>query len=193
MLKRPNIKYDALILGLPGLHNVENALACIALCHALGAEEEAIREGLKTFRGVKRRFETLITNDKVTYIDDYAHHPTAIATLVKSVRMMHPTKNILGIFQPHLFTRTRDFMDGFARELSELDECVLMPIYPARETPILGITSEALASKISKESKILQPHDVVRYLKNRNNEVVITIGAGDIDRLVHPIKKTLSK
>lgn len=188
----PNEKWNNIELGLPGIHNAENALGVIAMLDHLGIAEEAIRKGLKTFKGVKRRFEYLIRRDDLVYIDDYAHHPTAIEQLIKSVRLMYPNRSITAVFQPHLFSRTRDFMEGFATSLSLADEVVLMPIYPARELPIEGVTSEALSTQISTTSKVLnQAQEVIDYLAGKELDVVLTIGAGDIDRIVEPLKNRL--
>lgn len=179
-------------LGIPGIHNTENALAVIAMSHFLGATEEEIRHGLKTFKGVKRRFEYKVRKDELVYIDDYAHHPTELKALIDSVKMLYPNKQITGVFQPHLFSRTRDFFDGFVQELSRLDETILMPIYPAREEPISGITSDALLEKINSDNKkILDPQEVIDYLGNRKEGIILTIGAGDIDRIVEPLTKRL--
>lgn len=184
--------WESVAVGLPGLHNVENAVACIALALQLGLNETQIRQGMSTFRGVKRRFEQLVLSERVVYIDDYAHHPTAIATLIDSVRLLHPNKRIVGAFQPHLFSRTKDFMTGFAQELSKLDECILLPIYPAREAPIEGVTSEALAEKITSEVKVLaDKSDLIQAAEDALGEgsiVFLTIGAGDIDRSISPLK-----
>jgi UDP-N-acetylmuramate--alanine ligase len=178
--------------GLPGIHNAENALACIALTHKLGLTEQEIRFGLKTFKGVKRRFEYHLKSDKLVYIDDYAHHPTEIKALISSVRMLYPSKKIIGIFQPHLFSRTRDFFDDFAIELSKLDELILMPIYPAREEPIPGVTSDVLLNSISNVSKaIALPNEILTRANEIEEGVVLTIGAGDIDRLIDPISNIL--
>lgn len=183
----------AVELGIPGIHNAENALACIALAQFLGLSETEIRNGLKTFKGVKRRFEYHIKSDDLVYIDDYAHHPTEIHALVSSVRLLYPNKKITGVFQPHLFSRTRDFFEGFAKELSMLDEVILMPIYPAREEPIPGVTSDSLLDKLTLQNKkLLAPDEVLKYLSSRNEGVILTIGAGDIDRIVEPLKKALS-
>ena len=198
----PSGNWSDIELGVPGLHNAENAIACIALCLKLGLTEEVIRHGLKSFTGVKRRFEYHIKEDNFVYIDDYAHHPTEIRALVSSVRLLYPNQRITGVFQPHLFTRTRDFFNEFAHELSQLDEVILLPIYPAREEPIAGITSKALLSKINiEEKKVMSPAEVVVYItsKKRKNEktkglsskkgtVLLTIGAGDIDRIVPQLK-----
>jgi UDP-N-acetylmuramate--alanine ligase len=180
-------------LGLPGIHNAENALACIALLNALGVPENEIRSGLKSFSGLKRRFETIISNEKITFIDDYAHHPTEIDALISSLRMLYPGKKITGVFQPHLFSRTKDFSYQFSQSLSALDSLILLPIYPAREAPILGISSELLLEGVSiKDKKLLSKEGLLHYLKDFNNAVLVTIGAGDIDRLVQPIKEILT-
>jgi UDP-N-acetylmuramate--alanine ligase len=182
----------AVELGIPGIHNAENALACIALAYFLGLNEEEIRFGLQSFLGVKRRFEYKVRTEKLVYIDDYAHHPTEIHALVSSVRLLYPNQKITGIFQPHLFSRTRDFFDGFAQELSQLDELVLLPIYPAREEPIPGVTSDVLLKKITAEKKQLLPaSEALNYVSSIKDGVVLTIGAGDIDRIVEPLKKAL--
>lgn len=180
-------------MGIPGIHNAENALACIGMSLFLGLDELTIREGLRTFLGVKRRFEYKVRTPELVYIDDYAHHPTEIKALVSSVRLLYPDKKITGIFQPHLFSRTRDFFDGFAEELSKLDEAILLPIYPARELPISGVTSEALLEAITQENKqLLEPQEAIAYAGKIRNGVILTIGAGDIDRIVEPLKEELA-
>lgn len=179
-------------LGLPGEHNALNALAVLGMLHELDFTEEEIRYGLKSFKGVKRRFEYQIRTDKCVFIDDYAHHPTEIKALVRSVRSLYPSRRIKGIFQPHLFSRTRDFFDGFVRELSALDELILMPIYPARELPIPGITSDKLLDASTAPKKCLMAAaDIIENISCDENEVLLTIGAGDIDRIVEPIKNKL--
>lgn len=191
-VRTPVKKMLGVELGIPGIHNAENALACIALTEFLGLSEEEIRFGLKSFKGVKRRFEYHIKRDDLVYIDDYAHHPTEIHSLVSSVRLLYPNMQITGVFQPHLFSRTRDFFDGFAKELSQLDELILMPIYPAREEAIEGVTSEALLEKIEiSKKRILNEEDVIAYLSEFKKGIILTIGAGDIDRIVLPLKKAL--
>jgi UDP-N-acetylmuramate--alanine ligase len=180
-------------LGIPGLHNAENALGCIALLNELGMSEQEIRNGLESFLGVKRRFEFQLRTPELIYIDDYAHHPMEIKSLVESVRMLYPGKKVTGIFQPHLFSRTKDFADGFVEELNKLDELVLMPIYPAREEPIHGISSDWLLSKLSlKHKSIKSPSEVLQHFSNFSEGVVLTIGAGDIDRIVKPLKEILT-
>lgn len=191
-VKVPQGEWKAVELGLPGIHNAENALACIALCIFLGLSEAEIRHGLQTFKGVKRRFEYQLRSEKLIYIDDYAHHPTEIKALVDSIRLIYPGKKVTGIFQPHLFSRTRDFQEGFVAELSKLDELILLPIYPAREEPIPGVTSDMLLEKCTnKEKQLLSPDDAVERVTKYHEGVILTIGAGDIDRIVPKIKMKL--
>lgn len=190
----PNGTWQNVRLGVPGIHNAENAIACLALCQFIGLSEAEIRHGLETFKGVKRRFEYLIRTPNLVYIDDYAHHPTEIKALIDSVQLLYPGQKITGVFQPHLFSRTRDFFDGFAAQLSRLDEAILLPIYPAREEPIAGVTSEALLNAMTSGKKaVLSPLDAVAQLSNRIEGVVLTIGAGDIDRIVSPLTKALTR
>lgn len=185
--------WERLQLGIPGIHNAENAAACIAMCLELGLTEPVIREALKTFKGVKRRFEYHIRTENLVYIDDYAHHPTELHSFLSSVRLMYPGKRVIAAFQPHLFTRTRDFFEGFAEELSALDELVLLPIYPARELPIEGVSSDHLLATIRAPKKqILAAQEALHYLSQQRDCVVLTIGAGDIDRIVEPLTKALS-
>lgn len=188
-----NETWKEVILGLPGIHNAENALAVATMCRELGLSESEIRSGLQNFKGVKRRFEYQVRTEKLVYIDDYAHHPTEIAALVSSVRLLYPDKKVVGIFQPHLFSRTRDFEEGFVRELSRLDEAVIMPIYPAREEPIPGVTSDELVRKIGSKASLKTPDQVLEYVKAIENAVVLTIGAGDIDRIVPEVKNSLER
>lgn len=191
-VQTPNGRWDEVELGLPGIHNAENALGVLAMLDHLGIKEHNIRKGLETFRGVKRRFEYHIRRDDLIYIDDYAHHPTAIKQLIKSVQLMYPGKKITAVFQPHLYSRTRDFMDGFIDALSLADEAILMPVYPARELPIEGVSSNALAMEMTNKVLVLDaPDRVVDYLGSKDLEVLLTIGAGDIDRIVEPITKRL--
>lgn len=188
-----NSTWEAVEMNIPGIHNAENALACIALLSYLGLSELEIRKGLASFKGVKRRFEYHVKKNDLIYIDDYAHHPTELNALISSIRMLYPTKKIIGAFQPHLFSRTRDFFDAFAEELSQLDELILLPIYPARELPIDGVTSDHLLDKISIQNKqLMDAKTTLNYLSKIDNGVVLTIGAGDIDRIVAPLKNALS-
>jgi UDP-N-acetylmuramate--alanine ligase len=187
-----NSTWEAVEMNIPGIHNAENALACIALLSYLGLSEVEIRKGLASFKGVKRRFEYHVKKNDLIYIDDYAHHPTELNALISSIRMLYPTKKIIGAFQPHLFSRTRDFFDAFAEELSQLDELILLPIYPARELPIDGVTSDRLLEKISIQNKqLMDAKTALNYLSKIDNGVVLTIGAGDIDRIVAPLKNAL--
>ena len=184
----PRVKF-----GIPGIHNSENALACIALLTEMGMDEQTIRKGIESFAGVKRRFEYCLKTEKLVYIDDYAHHPQEIKVLIDSIKMFYPNQKIVGIFQPHLFTRTRDFAEGFANELSRLDELVLMPIYPAREEPIHGITSEWLLQKIKCQKKSLKTSsEVLQHFSKFKKGILLTIGAGNIDLIVEPLTEILN-
>lgn len=180
-------------LGLPGFHNVENALAAIAAVAANGLSEDEIRSSLDSFQGVKRRFEYIIRQEDLIYIDDYAHHPEELKACIGSIRKIYPNREITGVFQPHLFSRTRDFMDGFASSLSMLDEVYLLDIYPAREKPIEGITSEALLNRIKSEKKhLVQMQDLTVIFQKNRPDVLVTLGAGDIDQVVGPLKECLT-
>ncbi len=179
---------------MPGRHNVENVVAAIAVARQLRISEEKISEAVHSYTGVRRRFDYQIKTDDLVYIDDYAHHPEELRACISSVRELYPGKKITGIFQPHLFTRTRDFADGFAKSLSLLDELILLDIYPARELPLEGITSEIILNKVSIPNKTLCRKDLVQaQLNQRKIEVLLTLGAGDIDQLVIPIRNTLNK
>ncbi|WP_343634385.1 UDP-N-acetylmuramate--L-alanine ligase [Fluviicola sp.] len=188
-----NEVWKDVVLGLPGIHNAENALAVAAMCKELGLSEAEIRSGLQDFKGVKRRFEYQVRTEKLVYIDDYAHHPTEIAALVSSIRLLYPDKKVVGIFQPHLFSRTRDFEEGFVEELGKLDEAIIMPIYPAREEPIPGVTSDELVRKIGKNASLKTPEQVLEFANSIREGVILTIGAGDIDRIVPQLKQLLEK
>ena len=177
---------------LPGLHNVENAVAAISLARLAKVKEEDIRKGLASFKGVKRRFEFIIRKTDQTYIDDYAHHPTELTAAIGAARMLYPGRKITGIFQPHLYSRTRDFKKGFAKALDLLDEVILLPIYPAREKPIKGITSKSIFDLMkSKKKKLIKKTELIKFLNSKKNDVLMTLGAGDIDTEVQPIKKML--
>jgi UDP-N-acetylmuramate--alanine ligase len=178
----------------PGLVNVENAVAASALAILLGIDPEQIRKSLKTFSGIQRRFDYQIKTDDVVYIDDYAHHPREIEATLKSVRELYPSRKITGIFQPHLYSRTRDFAKGFAESLSLLDSLILLEIYPAREIPIEGVTSELIFKDVAIREKILcSKSQLLDVLRKNQPEVLITLGAGDIDKFVEPIKQLLLK
>jgi UDP-N-acetylmuramate--alanine ligase len=188
----PTTIFSNMTLGLPGLHNVENSIAAVAIACQMNIQEEIIRKAFASFRGVRRRFDYHIKTDKLVYIDDYAHHPEELKATISSVKEMYPGKKITGVFQPHLFSRTRDFADDFARSLDLLDECILMEIYPARELPIEGVTSQLLLDKMRSTHKtICQKTDLVKEISSRQLDVLITLGAGDIDTFVDPITKAL--
>jgi UDP-N-acetylmuramate--alanine ligase len=179
-------------LGLPGLFNVENAIASSAAAWLAGATKEEIRKGLLSFSGVHRRFDMRINREDMIYIDDYAHHPEELKACINSVRHLYPNKKITGVFQPHLFTRTKDFADDFARSLELLDEVILLEIYPARELPIEGIDSQMLLDKINKTSKyVCKNEELIGLLKSLKPELLLTLGAGDIDQFVKPIEESL--
>lgn len=193
-LLSPGGKIEKIQLGVPGFHNMENAIAATIVAMKLGIDEAVIRKALASFRGVKRRFEYIIRHDSLVYIDDYAHHPAEIEAFLKSLKSIYSGKKITVIFQPHLFTRTRDFAEGFSKSLSLADQLLLMDIYPAREEPIPGVTSDMLFEDITSPVKIrCSKKDVLEKLDNLEVEVVATVGAGDIDTFVRPIKDMLSK
>jgi UDP-N-acetylmuramate--alanine ligase len=180
-------------MRVPGFHNIENALAASAVALYLGLSEQKIREGLESYKGVKRRFEYMLDTDRCVFIDDYAHHPTEITAFLNSVRSLYPNKPITAIFQPHLFTRTRDFADGFAESLSLADRVYLLDIYPARELPIEGVTSDMLLANISiSDKRLVSKEALLDYFDQTTEGVVVTIGAGDIDRLVAPLLERLT-
>jgi UDP-N-acetylmuramate--alanine ligase len=179
-------------LGIAGTHNVENATAAIQAAIYVGCAPEAIKAALVSFRGVKRRFEYIVKTDKHIYIDDYAHHPEELRACISSVKKLYPGKKLTTIFQPHLFTRTRDFADGFAEVLSMSDELLLLDIYPARELPIEGVTSTMLLDKMTLTNKrLISKSDVVALIQTEQPELLLTVGAGDIDTLVEPLKQVL--
>lgn len=186
-------------LGVPVWVNIENGVAAMAVAWLMGATDEELRSGMNTFSGVYRRFNMHVNTPQVTYVDDYAHHPMELKASIESVRKLYPNRHVIGVFQPHLFTRTRDFVDEFAEVLSTLDEVALLPIYPAREEPIAGVNSEWLLEKIATKRALVLPNILAKYLRERvknciskgKPSVVITMGAGDIDRLVNDITKSL--
>lgn len=191
-IETPTFKYKDVELGLPGKHNIENAIASVAIAQNMDMEQEKIQEALKSYKGVKRRFDIRFENDKVTYIDDYAHHPTELTAIIQSVKELYPANELMGIFQPHLFSRTQDFADDFAKSLSQLDELLLLDIYPAREKPIPGVDSKMLLDKIKMNKKELVLKDeVLEKIRESKPRVLLTLGAGDIDQLVNPIEDLL--
>jgi UDP-N-acetylmuramate--alanine ligase len=189
-------KLERVILGMGGRHNVENATAAIAVAHQLGIPGDKIIDAVAAFRGVKRRFEYIVRKPGRVYIDDYAHHPAELRALITGARELFPGRKCTVIFQPHLFTRTRDFADGFAASLDLADEVFLLPIYPARELPIKGVSSELIAGKMKPgKARVVDKQEIMNIIENDwNNEkgmVLITAGAGDIDTLVEPIRRLL--
>nr|WP_319401876.1 UDP-N-acetylmuramate--L-alanine ligase [uncultured Carboxylicivirga sp.] len=193
-LKTPFGKIMKLQMGVPGLVNVENAVGAIGLALLAGVEEDEIRNALPEFQGIKRRFEYRIREDNLVYIDDYAHHPEEINATVASVRAIYPDKKLTVVFQPHLFTRTRDFVMGFAEALDKCDRVYLLDIYPAREEPIEGVTSNIIADKMKSERvKVCAFEDIVVGLKLNNPEVILTLGAGDIDKLTDELESQLKQ
>ena len=185
--------FAAVELGLPGKHNAENALAVFALTHQIGISEELIRTAFKSFSGVKRRFDFHIRRDDLVVIDDYAHHPTEITAFLSSLRQIYPKRKITTVFQPHLFSRTRDFMLEFSQALALTDELFLLPIYPARELPMEGITSEVLLEKIPLLAKKMSSKEtIVEDLKLAPKDLIVVVGAGDIDTCVQPIVEAYS-
>lgn len=184
---------EGMRLMLPGKHNVENATAAIAAALQLGIEPAKIKAALAGFKGVKRRFEYIIRTEKHTYIDDYAHHPEELRACFDAVRQLYPEKKLTVVFQPHLFTRTRDFADDFAQVLSAADELLLLDIYPARELPLEGITSAYLLDKITLQHSAVYTKDgVLTYVQDALPELLLTVGAGDIDTLIQPLKNILT-
>jgi UDP-N-acetylmuramate--alanine ligase len=181
-------------LGVPGFHNVENAIAASVAASLCGVEMERIREALKSFKGVKRRFEYILKSPQVIFIDDYAHHPAEIKAFLTSVRSMYPERKLTVVFQPHLYTRTRDFAAGFSESLSLADELILMDIYPARELPIPGVDSDLIMKNVTSKVKIrCGKSDLMQVLEGHDVELIVTVGAGDIDTFVEPIKKLLTR
>jgi UDP-N-acetylmuramate--alanine ligase len=190
------------VLNMGGRHNVENALVAIAVAHYLGIEDEKIKDAVTAFKGVKRRFEYVIKQPEFVFIDDYAHHPQELRALITGAKALFEGMKSTIIFQPHLYTRTRDFADGFAEVLDMADEAILLPVYPARELPIHGVSSEMISSKMSRNSrKVLSKPEVLNYIKNEYmndfdlepGRVLIMAGAGDIDAMVQPVKDIIER
>lgn len=185
---------EGLVLNMGGMHNVENAVGAIAVTQLLEVEPEMIRKVLPGFKGVKRRFEYVVKTEDRVYVDDYAHHPEELSSLIKSAKLLFSDKKCVVAFQPHLYTRTRDFADGFAHSLDMADEVILLDIYPAREEPIDGVSSEMILEKMGNPNKhILTKESLLKYVEMTKPELFITAGAGDIDKLVQPIKEIMEK
>ncbi len=193
-LRTPNgVMFDLELCGT-ATYNVENAVVAAAVATTCGVDNFQLRHGLKTFKGVRRRFDYRIREKEIVYIDDYAHHPAEIQSTIESVRFLYPNKRLVGIFQPHLYSRTRDFADQFAKVLQQLDEIIMLPIYPAREKPIAGVTSSMVLRKIPTMNKYLcTPDQVLELVPALCPDVVLTLGAGDIDRLVPRMEQMLKE
>jgi UDP-N-acetylmuramate--alanine ligase len=188
----PNWTIENLVLHMGGLHNIENALVAVAVAMHLGVEPQKIKAALANFAGVKRRFEYLVKTEDQVLIDDYAHHPAELAALITGVRSLYPTSKLTLVFQPHLFSRTQDLCDGFAASLSAADEVVLLPIYPARELPIPGVTSEMIIEKMTHNNVVLLEKEAVSaWVKKQQPKLLVMAGAGDIDVLIRNIKNDL--
>jgi len=187
-------KVEHVRLGVPGFHNIENAVAASVAASLCDIGVGTIKKALESFAGVKRRFEYIIKAGKIVFVDDYAHHPTEIEAFLKSMKSLYPGRKLSVVFQPHLYTRTRDFAHGFSKSLSLADELFLMDIYPARELPIAGVDSDMLLDEISSPRKIrCNKANLLEKLENTDIEVLVTVGAGDIDTVVDPIKEMLKK
>ncbi len=180
--------------GTPGWVNVENSIAAAAICLTYGVNPESIKKAIGTFQGVKRRLDIHLNTEKLSYIDDYAHHPAELATAISSMRDIFPGRKLTAIFQPHLYTRTRDFAEDFAASLSKVDKLILLDIYPAREEPIPGVTSEIIFDKVTAPEKVLlKKEELMDYLGKEDLDVLVTFGAGNIDRYIEPITEMLRK
>jgi len=191
-VKTPNSEVSDIEFSLPGKHNIMNALAAIAMADSYGVSLESIKKSLRSFKGVERRFSYKIKTDALTLIDDYAHHPTEINVVYDSIKELYPTQKNVVIFQPHLFSRTKDFIEDFAIALAQFDEILLLDIYPAREEPIEGVSSSWLLKKIlNKNKKITHKKNLVKDIKNSNASVVAMLGAGDIGKMVEDVKTEL--
>lgn len=181
-------------LNMGGLHNIENAVAAITVAHQLGIDESKIKKAVSDFRGVKRRFEYIVRNKKQVFIDDYAHHPEELRALISGAKDLFKDKSCTVVFQPHLYSRTKDLAEGFAKSLDLADEVILLPIYPAREIPMEGVSSEMILNKMKNNNKkVLDKNELLEWVKKNKTEMLITAGAGDIDTLVEPIKNILEQ
>ena len=193
-VKTPNGILKDFRFGLPGRHNLMNALMALAMAVNFGTPTDAIARALASFKGIRRRFSYQIRTEKLVYIDDYAHHPTEINAVHQAVRELYPGKKVLAVFQPHLFSRTKDFVDDFAKSLSQFDEVLLMDIYPARELPMEGVTSEWLLSKIDNANKkLVSKEDLIATMLKSDATIMVTVGAGDIGEMVGAIKTALDE
>jgi UDP-N-acetylmuramate--alanine ligase len=191
-VQTPTETIKDIAFGLPGRHNLMNALMALAMAKTFGTSSDAIAKALASFKGIRRRFSYQIKTSNLVYIDDYAHHPTEINAVHQAVRELYPGQKVLAIFQPHLFSRTKDFADDFAKSLSQFDEVVLLDIYPARELPMEGVTSQWLMNKMTNEDKkLVSKEDLIPTILASDARIVVTIGAGDLGEMVPSIKKAL--
>lgn len=191
-IQTPTETIRDIAFGLPGRHNLMNALMALAMAKTFGTSSDAIAKALASFKGIRRRFSYQIKTPNLVYIDDYAHHPTEINAVHQAVRELYPNQKVLAIFQPHLFSRTKDFADDFAKSLSQFDEVVLLDIYPARELPMEGITSQWLMNKMTnKDKKLVSKEDLIPTIVASDSRIIVTIGAGDLGEMVPSIKKAL--
>ena len=181
-------KITNLLIDIPGKHNIENVLAASAVACFLGATCDNVTNAISTFKGIKRRFEIHLHSDKMTFIDDYAHHPKEVKVTIQATKELYEGKKIMVVFQPHLFSRTQDFADEFAESLSLADELILLEIYPAREKPVDGVTSQMLAEKCTIKNEVCSKEQLISILEKKDFEVLLTMGAGDISTMVQPIK-----
>jgi UDP-N-acetylmuramate--alanine ligase len=193
-LAYPGGVIESIRVGIPGWVNVENSVAAAAVCLSHGVSPDAVKEAIGTYSGVRRRLDVHLNTSRLSYIDDYAHHPKELASAISSMRGIFPGRKLTAIFQPHLFTRTRDFADEFAEALSKVDKLILLDIYPAREEPIPGVTSELIYNKVTAPEKVLlKKEDLMGYLENEPVDVLATFGAGNIDRFIDPITNLLEE
>jgi UDP-N-acetylmuramate--alanine ligase len=191
-IQTPSETLSGFAFSLPGTHNLTNALMAFAMAYTYGVSADDIRKALASFQGIRRRFSFQIKTDDLVFIDDYAHHPTEINAVHQAVRELYPNQKVLAVFQPHLFSRTRDFADGFAQSLSAFDQVLLLDIYPARELPMEGVTSSWLMSKMTnKNVQLVEKADLISAIKSSGYKIIVTIGAGDIGELVKSIKESL--
>jgi UDP-N-acetylmuramate--alanine ligase len=188
-----NWRVDNVLLNMGGMHNIENVIAAITIAKHLGLENDKIIAAVAAFKGVKRRFEYVVKTDEAVVIDDYAHHPEELRALIQGAKHLFPTKHCTVVFQPHLFSRTNDLAAGFAEVLSMADETFLLPIYPARELPMAGVTSAIIANKLNNKNSIVEKADLLEKIKEKKQELLIIAGAGDIDTLVPTIKTIVEK
>lgn len=192
MIKEKEIK--DVVLNMGGMHNIENSVAAIAVANSLGIDDDKIRKAVDDFRGVKRRFEYIVKNEKQVMVDDYAHHPEELRALISGAKDLFKDKKCTVVFQPHLYSRTKDHADGFAAVLDLADEVILLPIYPARELPMAGVNSEMILNRMKNNNKkMLKKNELLEWVKKNKTELLITAGAGDIDTLVEPIKNLLNR